>query len=324
MADVYPFLPVKSSVEWQVGEYRGFAPNVLSIIGEYGIRSRMNARRATAIAVLMTLTTAGWAGDKPRWQTCPLPPPTPAPAAHGRVASHGAQIYYATYGDSNNLPVILLHGGLGVSDHWSNQIPALIEVDRWVIAIDSRGHGRSTRPRASPSYSAMASDVIAVMDELTITQAAVVGWSDGGEVALKLAIEHPDRVAKLVVFGANYDAGGRKPHARSETFRIYTAKCRADYQRLSSTPTQFGVLIEWMLPVWRGASAITATQLRAITVPTLVIGADHDELIAAEHFSAMAALIPNATYTSLSDASHFAPWQVPAEFNALVIAFLQR
>lgn len=248
----------------------------------------------------------------------------PTPAAQGRVASHGVRIHYVTYGDPKRSPVILLHGGLGVSDNWANQIPALIDAERWVIAIDSRGHGRSTRTRTPTTYSVMASDVVAVMDELAIERAALVGWSDGGEIALKLAIEHPTRVAKLVVFGANYDASGRKPHTRSATFRAYTAKCRADYQRLSSTPTQFGALIEWMLPVWRGPVGIPVDKLRLIAAPTMVVGADHDELIEVDHFGAMAALIPKGTVAILNDASHFAPWQAPAEFNALVVGFLQR
>lgn len=286
-------------------------------------------RRLTHILVMFLGLQVGVgpvpvAGATPRWQTCPLPPPMPTPVAHGRVAVNGAHIYYATFGEAQAAPVILLHGGLGTLDHWSNQVPALIEADLRVIAIDSRGHGRSTRTRAPATYSAMATDVVAVMDGLQIAQAAVVGWSDGGEVALKLAIEHPDRVAKLVVFGANYNASGRKPRAASVTFRTYTKKCRADYQQLSNTPTQFSGLVQWMVPVWRGSLGMTASQLQAITAPTMIIGAEHDELITLDHFAAMAALIPNGTLTTLSDASHFAPWQAPAEFNAVLIDFLRR
>src|SRR5690348_5842483 len=97
---------------------------------------------------------------RPRWQQLPMPRPMPAAAAHGTVAVDGARIYYATYGSGK--PVILLHGGLGNSDHWANQLPALAPRMR-VIVIDSRGHGRSTRTRAPASYDVMAGDVLAVM-----------------------------------------------------------------------------------------------------------------------------------------------------------------
>ena len=249
----------------------------------------------------------------------------PTPSSDGRVAVGRASIYYAKFGDPQDPPVILLHGGMGVSDHWSNQIPALLDAGLNPIAIDSRGHGRSTRTDAVPTYAAMAKDVIAVMDELKLARASLVGWSDGGEIALNIAVTNPERVAKLIVFGANYNAKGRKPRGSqsSSTFRAYTAKCRADYQRLSTTPTQFDALVTWMLPIWRYASDFRIDQLRGISAPTLIVGADHDELIALEHFKAMAALIPGGSAVIIHNASHFAPWQAPEEFNAIVVKFLR-
>jgi hypothetical protein len=120
-----------------------------------------------ALVVLIVLTTTTRA-ETPRWLTCPLPPAMPEPAAHGAVAVDGAEIYYAVFG--KGAPVILLHGGLGNSDHWSNQVPALAEHYE-VIAIDSRGQGRSTRTRAPVTYEKMANDVLAVMDKLEVPRA---------------------------------------------------------------------------------------------------------------------------------------------------------
>jgi pimeloyl-ACP methyl ester carboxylesterase len=279
-----------------------------------------------AMAMVVAAATAAIAAAQPRWETCPTPRPVPIATSRGHVAVGGASIYYASFGDAEDPPVVLLHGGLGVSDHWSNQIPALLEANFNPIAIDSRGHGRSTRTRAEPTYAEMARDVAAVMDELKLTQAAIVGWSDGGQIALKLAIGHPERVAKLIVFGANVHPSGRRPGSSqgSATFRAYTAKCRAAYQRLSSTPNQFDSLVAWMLPVWRSPSGITVDQLRAISAPTLILGADRDELIVKHHFEVMAALIPRGSVFIIDDASHFAPWQAPIEFNAAIVEFLRR
>ena len=273
-----------------------------------------------AIAVLIGLTGAAGA-ETPRWQTLPLPPPMPAAAAHGTVPVAGAEIYYATYGQGP--PVILLHGGLGNYDHWSNQVPALAEHFE-VIAIDSRGQGRSTRTRAPVSYETMENDVLAVMDELSVTRASIVGWSDGGEIALKLAISHPDRVARLFVFGTNYDASGSKPRGsqRSATFAAYAAKSRADYMKLSKTPRQFDELVDWLLPIWRNPMGFTKDQLRSIQAPTLIGDGDHDEVIVLAQVQEMAQLIPHAQLAVIPDASHFALWQAPAEFNKVLINFL--
>ncbi|HTR54010.1 MAG TPA: alpha/beta hydrolase, partial [Kofleriaceae bacterium] len=187
-----------------------------------------------AVACVLALTATAAAQSKPRWQQLPLPPAMPDATEHGTVDVDGAQIYYAIYGKGD--PVVLLHGGLGNSDHWANQVPALADKFE-VIAIDSRGQGRSTRTRAAVTYDIMAADVLAVLDHLKVTRASFVGWSDGGEIALKIAIVHPDRVTKLFVFGANYDSNGSKPRggAPSATFSAYASKCRADYQRMSKT-----------------------------------------------------------------------------------------
>jgi pimeloyl-ACP methyl ester carboxylesterase len=271
-----------------------------------------------ALAVLVALTAV--ASAKPaRWQRVPLPPPMPKPATKGFVDVDGAKIYYATFG--TGAPVILLHGGMGNGDHWSHQVPALASKLN-VIVIDSRGQGRSTRTKTAPSHALMAADVLAVMDQLELTKAALVGWSDGGEIALELAIHHPDRITKLVVFGATYAAKGKQPRKSHPTFSAYKAKCRADYKRLSRTPRQFDTLVQWLLPIWRNPIGFTQKQLESIKAPTLVAAGDHDEIIRLAHVEEMARLIPNARLEVFEDTSHFAHWQDPASFNKLVVDFL--
>jgi pimeloyl-ACP methyl ester carboxylesterase len=272
-----------------------------------------------AIAVLVATTAV--AAARPRYQQLPLPPPMPAPTTKGFVDVDGAKIYYATYG--SGAPVILLHGGMGNGDHWANQVPALA-ASLQVIVIDSRGQGRSTRSKAAPSYDLMASDVIAVMDHLALDKAAIVGWSDGGEIALKLGIHHPDRVAKLFIFGANYDAKGSKPRRGRPfpTFDAYVAKCRADYRKLSRTPKQFSASVQWLMPIWRDPMGFTKEQLQSIQAPTIVADGEHDEIIQLAHVEEMAQLIPNARLEVFADTSHFALWQDPTSFNKVLVDFL--
>jgi pimeloyl-ACP methyl ester carboxylesterase len=273
------------------------------------------------LVVVLALLAMASGATTPRWQQLPLPPTMPASDDHGDVEVSGAHIYYARYGHGD--AVILLHGGLGNSDHWANQVPAL--ADKFgVIAIDSRGQGRSTRTRGPISYDVMAQDVLAVMDHLKLARASLVGWSDGGEIALKLAIGHPERVAKLFVFGVNYDANGSKPRGsqHAQTFSVYTNKCRADYARMSRTPRQFDDLIDYLLPIWRNPMGFTKDQLRAIQAPTMVADGDHDEVIVLDQVQEMARLIPNARLTIFPDTSHFALWQDPAAFNKALVEFL--
>jgi pimeloyl-ACP methyl ester carboxylesterase len=270
---------------------------------------------------LLVIAMAGAAYGAPaRWEELPMPPAMPQAASNGHVEVAGAQIYYATYGQGS--PVVLLHGGMGNADHWGFQVPALAGKFR-VIVIDSRGQGRSTLATGKLTYHAMADDVLAVMDALSVKAAAIVGWSDGGEIALDLAVNHPERVSKLFVFGANYDIRGSKPHKQgSATFSAYAAKCRSDFAKIAPDPRAYDTTASALLPVWRDPKLFTKEQLRSIKVPTLVADGDHDEIIALDQVKEMAVIIPNARLVVFRDASHFALWQDPAAFNAALVDFL--
>jgi pimeloyl-ACP methyl ester carboxylesterase len=278
--------------------------------------------RLTRVAVLVALvaiSAAAHAG-KPRWLTLPVPPPMPKADAQGTVEVLGAKIFYAVYGKGD--PVVLLHGGLGNSAHFGFQLPALIDKFQ-VIAIDSRGQGRSTKGNVPISYDLMAGDVVAVLDKLAIKRASIVGWSDGGEIALKLGIGFPDRVDRLFVFGANYDANGSKPRGGpSTTFSAYTMRCRSDYQRMSKAGVPYHALVGALLPLWRSPTGITKDQLRGIKAPVMMADGDHDEVIALDQIAEMAELIPNAQLKVFDAASHFALWQDPKGFNQAMVEFL--
>ena len=281
------------------------------------------ARALLAAAVALQIggaTAAPARPSKPRWQTLPAPPAMPEPARRGTVDAAGAKIYFEVYGKGE--PVLLLHGGLGHAGQFGFQLPALIDKFQ-VIAIDSRGQGRSTRGKTPITYDVMAKDVIAVLDQLEIKRASVVGWSDGGEIALKLAIAFADRVDRLFVFGANYDARGSKPRSSpNATFAEYSARCRADYERLAGANAGYAALVEALLPLWRNPSGITKDQLRAIQAPVMMADGDHDEVIVLDQIEEMAKLIPNAQLKVFENTSHFALWQDPEDVNAALVAFL--
>jgi pimeloyl-ACP methyl ester carboxylesterase len=283
-------------------------------------RPRASLALILALSFLTAADSADARGPRPRWLTLPAPPAMPRPDAQDSVEIKGARIFYAVYGKGD--PVVLLHGGLGNSAHFGFQLPALVDHFQ-VIAIDSRGQGRSTRGTAPITYDQMAADVVAVLDKLAIKRASVVGWSDGGEIALKLGIAFPDRVDRLFVFAANYDLNGSKPrNTPSPTFSAYAVRCRSEYARLSRGGLPYNAIVEALLPLWRNPTGITREQLQAIKAPVMMSDGDHDEIIMLSQIQEMATLIPNAQLTVFSDTSHFALWQDPATFNRVMVDFL--
>ncbi|HEY6039707.1 MAG TPA: alpha/beta hydrolase, partial [Kofleriaceae bacterium] len=93
-------------------------------------------------------------------------------------------------------------------------------------------------------------------------------------------------------------------------------------QKMSKTPKQFDELVNWLLPVWRDPMHITKDQLAKIQAPAMIADGDHDEVIVLAQVEEMAKLIPHAQLKVFSDASHFALWQDPQDFNQALVEFL--
>lgn len=248
--------------------------------------------------------------------------PLPATAATGNVEHHGARIWYASFGDGP--PVILLHGGMGHGGNWGWQVPALHEAGCRAIVVDSRGHGRSTRDQRPYSYELMAEDVRTVMDHLGIGRAAFVGWSDGACIALVLAAETPERAAGVFFFACNMDPSGTLPFVPTQVIDRCFSRHVADYAALSATPDRFQEFADAVGLMQRTQPNYTAADLARIAVPVAIVQAEHDEFIRAEHAAFLARSIPGAELVHLAGVSHFAPLQRPAQFNAAVLAFLER
>jgi len=243
----------------------------------------------------------------------------PQPRESGMALVNDIRMYYAVYGEGP--PVLLIHGGLGHADIWGFQVPALAK-DHKVIVADSRGHGRSTRSKQPFSYALMADDYVALLDFLKIDKVALIGWSDGGIIGLDIAIRHPERLSRLFAFAANFTPEGTRDVAKSPTFDAYFARARKDYAALSPTPGEFDDFLKQISKMWVSEPRYSEEQLRAITVPTMIFDGEHDEAIKPEHTREIAELVPGASLVIMKDASHFAMWQKPQEFNATVRKFL--
>ena len=247
--------------------------------------------------------------------------PLPATAEQGHVEHDSAHIWYAAYGAGP--PVVLLHGGLGHSGNWGYQVPALVEAGYRVVVIDSRGHGRSTRDERPYTYELMAADVVAVMDHLGLERPAFVGWSDGACIALVLAAQKPQRVARVFFFACNMDPSGTKPFEFTPIIGRCINRHRQNYAQLSATPDRFDALSDAVGLMQRTQPNTSADDLAQINVPVTVVHSEHDEFIKREHAEYLARTIPGAQFVYLYGVSHFAPLQRPGLFNDTILAFLR-
>lgn len=246
--------------------------------------------------------------------------PLPANGAMGHLDRDGARIWYASFGAGP--VVILLHGGLGNAGNWGHQVQPLLEAGHRVVTIDTRGHGRSTRDHRPYSYQLLASDTLAVMDELGIARASLVGWSDGACTSLILADQHPQRVAGVFFFACNMDPSGTLPFVPTPVIDNCFARHKADYAALSATPDDFDAFVEAVGTMQRTEPNYSPADLAAIRIPVTIVHSDGDEFIKPEHAAYLADTIPGARLVLLPGVTHFAPLQRPALFNAALLAFL--
>lgn len=162
-----------------------------------------------------------------------------------------SKIYYEIHGSGE--PLLLLHGGFSSIDSFYKQVPSLANHYR-VIAVDSRGHGRSTDTAESLSYESMSADAAGLLEQLEIHNIRVVGWSDGGVVGLDLAMNNPGLVSKLVTFGSNFHYDGLIPDELSDA--EYSADgelldfSRTSYQAISPHLEKWPVFVKKTLTMW--------------------------------------------------------------------------
>lgn len=213
--------------------------------------------------------------------------------------------------------LVLLHGN-GEDALSLAPVAALLGRDHRVLSVEARAHGRSPRGSAPLTISTMADDVAAVLAELAPGEAVpVVGYSDGGNVALMLALRHPEVVRSLVVYGANVDPGGLAPRTRAEV----TAAWAALRVRGAVDPVAFVRAEVADLMVHQPRIPLRA--LGRITVPVLVAAGELD-VVRPAHTAAIAAHLPAGGLRVVEDADHGLPLADPARFEALVRELLDR
>lgn len=238
---------------------------------------------------------------------------------HGSYAEvNGIRIYYEVYGEGE--PLVLIHGSGQSIEAMKFQIRHFARNYR-VLVADSRAHGRSETGEGRLTYEQMADDWAALINHLDIRSANILGWSDGGNIGLLLAIRHPEKVAKLVTMGANLrpDSSAVYPWARAwvakESKNIDEMLAREDTsQDWSRLKQQFGLL--------REQPTIPIEAIQGIAVPVLVMAGDRD-IIRMEHTVQIFQNLPNAQLAILPGETHYAPHNHPDSFNAITARFFR-
>jgi pimeloyl-ACP methyl ester carboxylesterase len=246
--------------------------------------------------------------------------PPPLPEGGATIERDGTRLWFGDYGKGP--AVVLLHGGLGNAGNFGHQVPALLARGYRVIAMDSRGQGRSSWDGRPFSYDQFAADLVAVLDHLGVARAAIVGWSDGACTGLAMARSHPERVAGVFYFACNVDATSALPFEMTDVIGNCVTRHQKDYAALSPKPDGFEAMSQALQVMQSTLPNYNRDDLQAIRVPVTVAQAEADEFIRPEHARYIAASIPGARYVDLAGVSHFAPVQRPALFNAAVQKFL--
>ena len=212
-------------------------------------------------------------------------------------------------------PLLLLHGNGESLEYFEHQI-AYFSKNYRVIALDTRGHGKSPRGEAPFTIRQFAEDLKGFMDQKEIEKAHILGFSDGGNIALTFALKYPGRVERLILNGANLEPSGVKPLVQLPIVLGY--QIASLFARKSTEAREHAELLGLMVK----EPQIRPEELKALDVRTLVIAGTRD-MIRESH--------TRLIYESLTDAElkilpgdHFIANKEPEAFNAVVEQFLMQ
>lgn len=269
-----------------------------------------------------------------------LDPVTLPKAAPRQVQLPGRlRLEFVEHGERGGLSVIALHG---VTDSWRSFEPLLphLPADLHLLAPTQRGHGGSDKPAAGYAPADFAGDIVAFMDAMQIERALLVGHSMGSIHAMRCAIDHPSRVAGLLLagtmpwFGRPPEVAGFHreqivplqdpvPEAFAREFQVSTLARPIDAAWLDGFVAES---LKVPARVWRAAFAgfmgdDFSARLREIDVPTRIVWGRHDMFCTAAEQQAMLRLIRGSSLVEYADAGHAIHWEEPRRFAREITDF---
>lgn len=223
---------------------------------------------------------------------------------------NGHPLYYETFGQGR--PLLMLHGGGNtIAGSFSKQLDAFSKTHT-IIAPEQAGHGHTPDVDGPLTYGAMADDTAALLDQLKLKDVDVVGWSDGGNVALILAVRRPDLVRRIVVSGANFSPSGLPASD--------LAQMAAAEKHPPSSMKKFDRKLNHMWLTSPTPQELSPQVLAKIAKPVIVMAGDHDAILL-EHTLALYHALPQGRLCILPNTTHGTFITRPEWVNAIVLSF---
>ncbi|MHC0444805.1 alpha/beta fold hydrolase [Flavobacterium sp. 3-218] len=219
------------------------------------------------------------------------------------VNSGDAKIYYELYG--KGAPVVILHGGIFGSTFEMYHFIDSLKVNHQVIAISTRGHGKSEMGNQPHTYQLKAGDAAAVLNAVTKDSATVIGFSDGGYTGYMLASLYPAKVKKLVAIGAAERHPGDPANAITVEQAFALDKPFLDQQlSLMPDPKKLQELFTRVQNEFNTKLVADEKLFSTIKCPVLVMVGDHDNFVSVEHAARAAKFLPKGQLSVIPGAGH--------------------
>jgi pimeloyl-ACP methyl ester carboxylesterase len=240
-----------------------------------------------------------------------------------------AKIYYEVYGEGR--PIVLLHGDLyGYINEYEDYIPKLSR-EFQVIAIATRGHGRSEIGTKPISYQVLAEDAIAVLKSESKESAIVIGFSSGAITAYVLAAYYPSLIRKVVAIGGGLASSGYRSEGWAwlndftpEKFEKTNAKFIEERKKIMPQPERWNEFLEKLKTAWTEPVWISPEKARDIQCPVLTIGGDRDDFFTLEQFVRIYRMIPNSQLAIIPNSGHVKSMTNPFVLEDIILPFVMK
>ncbi|WP_168732728.1 alpha/beta fold hydrolase [Flavobacterium supellecticarium] len=227
---------------------------------------------------------------------------------------NGVKLYYEVYGKRE--PLLLLHGNNSSMGSFNKQLEALSK-KYMVIGLDSRGQGKSTSDGTKITYELMAEDVNTFLEKMQLKNVNILGWSDGGNIAVVLGMQYPDKINKMAIMGTvlyNNDSS-----VTSETNKLIRKQVK-EMESKGIPETSMDYRLKMLLLT---EPNINPDALQKIQAPTLVMAGQYD-VVKEKHTKLIAEKIPHSKLIIFKGGDHEAPAKIPELFNETVLTFFDQ
>lgn len=248
-------------------------------------------------------------------------------ALAGYVPVNGLQLYYEVHGNpaKDGVPLVLLHGGGSTIETSFGKLLPLVAKGRQVIAFEQQGQGHTRDVDRPFSFAQSAEDAVALLRHLHVAKADFLGYSNGGHIALEIALRHPEVVRSLILESVFFSRDGTDPgfregleHAKLDGMPLEPKKA---YLATAPHPDRLPSFFAKSVQRMREFKGWTPAQIRTIRAPTLLVLGDRD-IVHVEHAAQMQRLLPDARLAVLPSADHLAMPDRAADVAPMLDEFL--